>query len=218
MKSILTLFLLAASWNFAVGAETNEERSAPPNSAAATASPSLLHLIPVWGLTGTAIKWDGGGTDRLTGFSLGTFADIGSGALVFESGLVLNKFGGQQSFEGTNVKIQLDYLAVPLFAKYNVIGDPENRLYFKGGVMPSELMSTTVALDDQVVDRATVNIRSFDLPAVIGLGASLFSSGRNSLVIEATYLRSLININSMGGAPSLRNEGFAFNAGVSVAL
>jgi hypothetical protein len=176
-------------------------------------------MVPVFGDANTALKWSGGGTSTNDGLSLGSFVDLGSGAWSLQTGLFYNRYGGQASNDYFSYKILLDYISVPLFAKFNVLGHVDNTPYVKVGMTPGLLTGSSLTFDNTQSFAVSGDLRGFrkyDIPASVGVGASIYSDGRNALVIEASYFRSLTSINNL--VSDMRNEGFLFNLGVSIAL
>lgn len=186
-------------------------------------SATPLHITPAVGAAVMSIKSDSGGSDPDTGVSIGGLVDIGRGITTFQTGLLYNQFGGKgtETVNGTdlNIKVNLSYLSVPALAKFNFSGDPESTFFIKAGLMPGLLVSKqgTVSAGGQSVSTSDVSVNSFDLPAVAGLGGAIPISPTTSFIIEASYIRSLLNISSSGSG-NARNEGVLLTAGVSLSL
>lgn len=176
-------------------------------------SDSSIHLIPTIGVAMMGIKSDSGNSDLDAGLSVGGLADFGSGMFTLETGLLYNQFGGKNSL----VQVNLNYLSVPVAGKFNFMGNPDKTAFLKLGVLPSFLMSQSASLAGQSFSGSDVGAKSFDLPLIVGVGGAIPVARNMSIVIEADYLRGLMNINGDGDGTA-RNEGFMIGTGISIGL
>ena len=159
------------------------------------------------------IKADDGSSDSDNGLSIGGLAEIGSGMTTFQTGLLYNQFGGKDTSDGDKLQLNLDYLSIPLLGKINFMGDPENTVYMKAGLMPGILVSKEmkVTVDGETFKSSNIGVNSVDVPGVIGLGGTFPVESGNSVGIEANYVRSLSKINNSSDGQAY-NEGFIVSA------
>lgn len=183
-------------------------------------SSSQLHITPMVGVAAMAIKTNNqGDSDTDVGASMGGLVEFGLGAVDFQTGLIYNQFGGRKDVgSGIDAKFTFSYLSVPLLTKFNFMGDAQKTVYLKAGLMPGFLTSKNLRVSamGQSATTSSFTAGSFDLPVVIGVGGAIPVSSMVSIVIEANYVRSLIDYDLF--TVKARNEGVIVNAGASIAL
>jgi hypothetical protein len=175
-----------------------------------SAQQSIAHINPFIGMAMMGIRSTNGNSDYGAGLTTGAMGEIG-GALAFQSGLVYNQFGGKDG----GVEIDLDYLSVPLFLKYNALGTPENSLYVRGGLMPSFLVSKKAKFAGY--ETSELSARALDIPVVIGFGAAIPVGPKVAMTLGLDIVHSLTNTAGTFRGEA-HNDGFLFTTGASIGL
>lgn len=111
--------------------------------------------------------------------------------------------------DGTNGKLKLDYINLPIMAKFKLVDD----LYVQGGPQigflisaKNEFNSSSDSGNEDIIDR----MNSLDLSANIGLAYQL----DNGLIFGARYNYGLSNINDISGSDINNQNGvFQFSVG-----
>lgn len=155
-----------------------------------------------------------------SGLTLGVLADFGTGPLLFETGLQYLQAGARTAglYQGRSAsgRVRLDYIGVPLLAKFYVSGDVRSQgVYMKAGAMPMVLVGNQVS----VVDGNSGKIPSellepMDVVAVVGLGSSMIFERGMAIFVDGTFNRGLVKVNALGERKIL-NQGFTLNLGAA---
>lgn len=176
-----------------------------------------IHITPVVGVTAMGITGDNASTDMSAGGSYGGLVEIGSGLVTFQTGLEYNQFGGKRTFAGGSAETTLSYLSLPLVAKLNLMGNPEETVYLKAGVMPGTALTRSKRITGLYYSwSAEDEFKTTDIPAVVGVGGAIPMSSQGSLVLDLTFIRSLTSIGNNG--LNAYNTGLVLSAGFSFAL
>ncbi len=155
-----------------------------------------VRLIPVAGASSFSTD-NTVNTNRIDEtFSIGILADFGESDWTFETGLITVQSTANRNIDPNSINV--DTWGIPLLAKLNLSGKPNETVFFKIGGMPF------IAAGDA---------EDFDLMGVIGLGAAIPLNKKTALVLDATY-NSLITT----GGELTDYDGVALLAGVSFSL
>jgi len=160
--------------------------------------PSAIRVIPAIGAASftTANEIDVENFDN--GLSYGAFIDIGSGAWVFETGvLALQTEGSFDANTGAGA-FDVDSWGIPLLLKVNFSGNPTSTVFLKVGAMPFQ--------PDGTADE-------FDVLGVAGIGAAIPLFRNTALTLDATYNRLFDDTGDLGAY-----QGVALLGGISFGL
>lgn len=152
---------------------------------------------------------------RKTDVAASLTVDLGSGPVVLETGAAYRSFGLKI---GDNSRVNLDYLGVPVYAKF-YLGDVDTTAFFiRAGVRPSWAVSKSVEIGNLNVGGGPgFPLKDFDLPGVAGIGAKIGFSEKFALLVSADYERSITKINDFGG-DDIHNDALVFQAGMAIGL
>ena len=144
-------------------------------------------------------------------FGLGGTVEVPLGPdLVLETGLLWMRKGGQGSLIGVDLTMVLDYIEVPVLAKYSLA---EGKASVSGGLTLAFLLKAEATVDFMGVsdsDDVTDEIRDLDICIAVGGGGS-FPAGEGTLNVGVQYSRGLITIDKDGDFDS-------FNQTISVTV
>jgi hypothetical protein len=128
-----------------------------------------------------------------------------------------------------NNSITMNYITVPLAAKYYFGGERETGFYAKGGVVPginvAHSMTTTAQGQSNTVDIQDVN--TLDFGVLVGVGGKLQLGGNTDLLLEADYVRGITSLygpntqfigGQTQGVPSFNDTSIVFLTGVSLGM
>lgn len=194
-------------------------------------NPVLSQLTPEFFFTGSIL--DGEDTNEVdgqrTGVGAGARLDIGTGDLVFETGILYRQMGGvahlytpeEARKKGiTNrleSEIELNYLSIPLMVKYFFNGRANSGFYTRTGLQPSFLIYREARLRDtnamSVKDLSHIN--DFDLIGAVGMGFQIPLNDATFAVFEGTYLRGFT---SVFDNTALYHNGFSGTFGIGLLL
>jgi len=162
-------------------------------------------------------KITGDNTDDLktrTGFLVGGFAALPMGeSMSIQPEVYYAQKGAKFDDAGTEVKVKLDYIDIPVLFKYTVAGESA-RPYFLVGPSIGFLTSAKFSAEGQSADVKDF-VTSTDFGLVFGLGVAM-----QQFLIEARYDLGLTNLNdgiSDNPDDSVKNSviaiqiGYAFN-------
>ena len=190
---------------------TSTVRTSVPNRVARS---EVVHrVIPQVGVTINDAS--GKTTGTRTGFAIGALADLlGNTNLVFETGLMYR----QQGTTDLGKTFALNYLSVPLSAKYYLYGQQANTPYFKAGLVPAFAVSKSISFEDGSSRDAGNDFNTFDLAGQLAVGGKIAVSKTASLILEANYLKGFTNVVNTPGSDSSTNISFGLMSGVAVEL
>jgi hypothetical protein len=207
----LKLFIILSAM-FALQANADAvNESATTYSHESIAHDRLFHVNPILGVAQMGLRNTGFNSDIGTGVSAGALAEVG-GTIAFQTGVMYNQFGSRT---GGDQAIDLDYVSVPLFLKYNALGTAEKSLYLRGGFMPGFLISQDTRYQTYRKDDA--GIQSFDLPVVVGFGGAIPVAPRIAVTLGLDWVHSLTNISDKANGET-RNDGFMVTTGATLGL
>ncbi|WP_044401908.1 porin family protein [Lacinutrix sp. Hel_I_90] len=147
-------------------------------------------------------NFTGGEADRnnLIGFHIGTFAEI---KLSDKFSLQPELLYSRQGSEANNfVKIKVDYLALPLMAKYYL----SDKFSLEAGPQMSFLVNDKAVFNDSAIPDAETDASSFDFGLNIGLGYAVSSN----LFIQTRYN---YGITTVAENPDIKNSVFQVSLG-----
>ena len=163
----------------------------------------VSRVIPQLGLTiatvaGEKVK----DADSTTRASAGATVDFGHSDFVLESGALYRQMGASASEGGETFTLTLDYLSIPLLAKYYVNGVSSSAAFFvKGGLQPGLLVRKKAELKSGSSSQSTNDISgisSTDIPVLVGAGGKFAAAQNMSIIVEGNYSRGLTKINTSG--------------------
>jgi hypothetical protein len=228
-KLVLTLLALGLGIN----AEAQQANTIEKYNAAKIRSHRRVvsQLTPEFIYTGSVL--DGADTQDLDGQRMGVGAgarlDIGRGDFVFETGILYRQMGGvsylysadEAAEKGLSTRlpaeIELNYISIPLMAKYYFNGRDNSSFFARGGLQPSLLIYREARLQDTtagaLIDMS--NINDFDLIMALGMGFQIELNETTLITFEGTYLRGMTSVfNNM----PLYTNGFQGSVGLGILL
>jgi hypothetical protein len=150
--------------------------------------------------------------DTRTGILAGGFVTVplGSRLDLQAEGLYALK-GAKLTFQGIGSTLALDYLEVPLLARWRLTGG-HRRLFAAGGIAPALRLRaralTTFSGSTEALDVAD-QVERLDLGAVAGGGVEI-----GSLILDARYTLGLRNVDTAAaGSDRTRNRAISLAAG-----
>ncbi len=213
------IFILLVTCGFSAMAQTTTSINQSSTRAPSTKTRTYIGDTParfegVVGINNSKLLADGEDSSVKDGYTLGVLANLGKGPAVFETGLLYMQMGGAAG----GARLQISYIAVPLFAK--VFASPKQiGFYGKAGAMLAKLRSSEISI--KTADgRAERDFEKFtkdeDFMYGVGLGYVFDTGTAYAMSIELNYLRGdhkvLENLGS--GADSVRNESVSMRAGI----
>ncbi len=173
----------------------------------------VRRIMPTIGLNiaDTTIKTSG----MRTGFGFGGLMDLwGQHEWVLETGVLYRQLG--TSNQGTT--LALNYINVPISAKYYFMGQNSNTIYFKGGITPGFNVAATQSTDTTSTN-VSKDVNTFDVGVIVGIGGRYLLSDSASIFLEGNYNRGLANVmNTTDGESSVNTLAFGVMTGVSIEL
>ena len=182
-------------------------------------------IIPEFGLVmgDETLSGSSGHTGMLIGGAVDLFRFGGN--WTFETGLQYKQMGTSVG----NNSLTMNYITVPLAAKYYFGGERETGFYAKGGMVPginvAHSETTTVGGQSNTADIQDAN--TLDLGIMVGVGGKLQLSRSIDLLLEADYVRGITSLygpnafNNNGatqGVPSINDTSIVFLTGVSLGM
>ncbi len=227
------LILAILTVGVAVGAEAQQAITIEKYNSAKIRSHRrvLSQLTPEFIYTGSVL--DGADTQDLDGQRMGIGAgarvDIGRGDFVFETGFLYRQLGGVSYLYSAEeaaqknlstrlpAEIELNYISIPLMAKYYFNGRDNSSFFARGGLQPSLLVYREARLQDRsagaLIDMSSIN--DFDLIGALGMGFHIELNETTLITFEGTYLRGLTSVfNNM----PLYTSGFQGSVGLGILL
>ncbi len=226
-KLILLLTLVGASLNAQAQQTIEKYNAAKIRSTRRVVS----QLTPEFIYTGSLL--DAKENEDLDGSRMGIGAgariDIGRGDFVFETGIMYRQLGGvtylytadQAAEKNLNsqlpAEVELNYISIPLMAKYYFNGRDNASFYARAGLQPSLLIFREARPQDTntnaIIDLSVVN--DFDLVASVGMGFQIELNETTMMVLEGNYLRGLTSVfNNM----PVYTSGFQGTIGLGILL
>lgn len=157
---------------------------------------SGVRLIPALGSSSFANDRDVQ-TDNFHGLTAALFADFGKYDASFETGI--ETFASTARASRGSATVSVSSWGIPLLAKWNMSGKPQETVYLKAGAMPF------------VASGADTN--NLDVMGVAGLGGNIPLGRNSSLMLDATYNRLFNNDGDL-----TNYQGIALLGGLSVNL
>ncbi len=156
-----------------------------------------------------------------TGLNVGAVTDLlGTKEMVLETGLLYRQLGTSDN----GATIALNYLTVPVSAKYYFFGQQATGPYAKAGVTPGINVAAS-ATDSSGNNSTSISnqISTFDFGFILAAGGKFNVGSQLSIIAEAYYNRGLVNVLSAApGQPALpfstNTIGYGVSTGLSVDL
>lgn len=184
---------------FGLAMITVSARAAGPASQSTASLPQVItpaRLVPVIGqssfVTSNSQQFSYGND-----FAAGLFADFGKDWWIFESGILTLNTSAQRA--GGHLAADINSWGVPVLAKYNFTGSPQQTVFAKGGIMPFTV--------------STMN-NELNWLGVLGLGATIPLGPNTSLALDGAYNHIL----NTGSSLSTDYQGVSLLAGLSINL
>lgn len=147
------------------------------------------------------------------------------GGLGFEIDALYSAKGVKDSEEGADITFKLNYLELPLLARYDFKSASSTRVHLVAGPslalragcsIEGKAEGVDVSLDcDDVAETFDGEISSFDVGLTAGGGVD-FAVGRNTFTLGARFTQGLLNI--ADGDGDAKNRTISVFAGVSMPL
>lgn len=172
----------------------------------------VRRILPTVGLTigDTTIKTSG----MRVALGVGVLADlIGKENLVLETGLLYRQMGTSND-GGT---LALNYITVPVSAKYYLKGQASDGFYFKGGFTPGINVASSAYDSQNNSTNISSDTNTFDFGFLLGVGGKYRFTESVSGFLEADYNRGLANVSSKYNF-SVNTLAFAIMSGVAIEL
>lgn len=182
-------------------------------------TPSHLFIGPIVGLNYTTFYGsDADGSDSHADFAIGGQLDYDLGPeAFFRTGLVYSRRGAETTDAGTNVKVKISYLEVPLLVGYRVSTSSGVKPYLMGGGQLGFKLGCTfegsqggvtasIACDDPSLGG---DFSSTDFAVVGGAGLEM-PVGLSHVTIDVRYVVGLMKIEK---SSEIKNRGFTFGVG-----
>lgn len=157
------------------------------------------------------------------GFSGGATIDIGGRNFVFETGLTYLELGMSRSVIGgtelDEMRMNLNYVGIPLNAKYYFSNSEDSAFFGRIGVIPLFQVSSTAVARFQGRETARIDVPTNrnDVLGTVGFGGQFRVSSNMSILLEGNALLGAISI-TRDGAGDTRNIGLSFLTGLSFDL
>lgn len=179
-------------------------------------------------------------TQGITDISLGIVSEIMIGQnfgvqpeLTYEkSGFKINEGLDLDLFNipiplGVKAKVKVDYLSLPILAKYKigtgpvkgyVTAGPNFRYALQGDVQTFATVIVDIPIWSQDINFSGENVQRMDIGGVIGAGVS-FETGPGQLFLDARYNHGFTQVDNFSFADlQLRNTGMGINIGYMMPL
>lgn len=145
----------------------------------------------------------GGGSNdakSITKISVGGTIDIGESNLVTETGVLYRQIGAGETVSikstATDVETDLNYLTVPIAAKYYFNNRHESSFFAKVGFAPSLLVGNDIIETTHGPNVRNEDPRAFAVDGLVGLGGKYQITEQVGIVLEVSYWRGLTSVYS----------------------
>ena len=128
---------------------------------------------------------------------------------------------------GVKAKVKVDYLSMPILAKYKmgtgpvkayVSAGPNFRYALKGDVQTYATVIIDIPVWSQAIDFSGDNVQRMDIGGVVGAGVS-FTTGPGQLFLDARYNHGFTQVDNFSFADlQIRNTGMGINIGYMMPL
>jgi len=209
---------------------------------------SIFKIIPTLGYVSTTVngmldyelKSGEQGNDAYQpwqgGFGAGILVDVGHSNFVFETGLLYHQMGSKLKINiesnlnngSANSELKLEYLAIPLVAKYNFSGARRTGIFIKGGLLPSLLLDAKekssyskralesgLTSSDSTTKSIKNDLKEIDVLGTLGAGININMSPSSVFLFDASYNYGFTQITK---DKDFKNEGFLFLLGAAFTL
>lgn len=155
----------------------------------------------------------------ITKLAIGGNIDIGEQNLVTETGLLYRQVGANETASIksvlTPVETDLNYLTIPVAAKFYFSNQHESSFFAKAGLAPSLLVGNQFIQSTTVPKFRSADPSSFAVDALVGLGGKFQLTNEIGLVLEISYWRGLTPVYS---GSSVYTSNFTNSLGLCIQL
>lgn len=172
-------------------------------------------ILPTVGLTSNRLVAPGDDIDYDLGYNLGALFDVGTGATVLETGLLFSQLNSKNESDGGTVKLNAEYLAIPIQGKTFFSGT-QSGFFVRYGLLTNILLSADVKFESEdvrVTRDFTDNFNAIDPMANLALG--FISQGVTGFYGDFSFSRSLVSI-STDRDDTVFNESLMLNMGLAL--
>jgi hypothetical protein len=199
MKSLISS--LAAVSLLSVGllmtSAANAEEGGRSEGTMPRSESSPVRLSPVIGTSSFTTANDIDSDEFGDTLSAGVFADFGSRMVTFETGILTLQTDTNTS-SGGKASVDIDTWGIPLLARVNFSGKPQETVFLKAGAMPINTSGAT---------------NEFDVLGVAGIGGNIPLGHNSSILLDASYNRRIKDGGELG-----RYQGISLLAGLTFNL
>ncbi len=164
--------------------------------------------------------------DYLGKFGGGGFVRFGFAGLGMQAELLALTKGSKEDFEGSSASLKLDYIEVPVLARFGLGANPMISPYIMVG--PAFAFETGCSAElsggggniGADCDDTDFPRKKFDIGAA-GVAGLEFRAGPGNILVEGRYTHGLLNINDddrVGNDGKIMNRSFAVMAGYAITL
>ncbi len=168
-------------------------------------------------ISSTFVGSDSNNARTLTKISIGANIDIGEGNLVTETGILFRQIGANETAiinsKSIDLETDLNYLSVPISAKYYFSNQHESSFFAKIGLAPSLLVASQ--LSDTTSSARSSDPNAFAIDGLIGLGGKYQITEQIGLVLEVSYWRGLAPVYS---STNIYTSNFINTLGINIDL
>ncbi len=163
--------------------------------------PKATRITPELSLISSTFVGSGANEAKsITKISIGGLIDIGESNLVTETGIVYRQIGADETVAvksaPTGVETDLNYLTVPIAAKYYFSNQHESSFFAKAGIAPSLLVGNQLAETTHGPNVRNEDPSAFAVDALVGLGGKYQLTSQVGIVLEVSYWRGLTSVYS----------------------
>lgn len=182
--------------------------------------PKATRITPELSLiSSTFVGSDANNAKSITKISLGGTIDIGEGNLVTETGILFRQIGASETptinSKPLDVETDLNYMSVPVAAKYYFSNQHDSSFFAKVGIAPSLLIGNKLASATQGPNFRNSDPNSFALDGLVGLGGKYQITSQIGIVLEASYWRAATPVYS---GSSIYTSNFVNTLGININL
>ncbi len=182
--------------------------------------PKATRITPELSLiSSTFVGSDANDAKAITKISLGGTIDIGEGNLVTETGILFRQIGATETptvnSKPMDVETDLNYMSVPITAKYYFSNQHDSSFFAKAGFAPSLLVGNKLINATQGPNFRNSDPNSFAVDGIVGLGGKYQFNSQIGLVLEVSYWRAATPVYS---GSSVYTSNFVNTLGININL
>ncbi len=185
-----------------------------------TQKPKAARITPELSLISSTFVGEGGqNAQSITKMAVGGSIDIGETNFVTETGILYRQIGASETTPiksiMTSVETDLNYLSVPVAAKYYFSNQHESSFFAKAGLAPSLLIGNQFIQSTTGPNFRNSDPSIFAVDALVGLGGKFQLTNEIGLVLEISYWRGLTPVYS---GSNVYTSNFMNSLGLSIQL